>query len=617
MKKRGVFISIGLKLTGIVSLLLGISLGGLTVLSTWFFSNDTDRMIRSNTFERVELLSDKIETDISTRVNSARLIVSTMEGGLVYRDSDESATGALLERDGQILSLSVIERDGDSGFRAVLSSGREGPLDPEDAGAVLAGLASRLPAAFSGDTVVANISPERGEPRLAIVFPYRLLDENEAESVVLAEILAEPYIAALSARELYDNYLVDSTGQLVVHTDRNQIMARSSFADEEIVRDGLEGQAFQKQMQFVGRDGSVYLGSWKRFLDGELVVVSAVRKDTALAGVLLLQRRNILITVMILCVSMFLLLLFAKSLTNPLKRLVSGAERIGTGDFSVEIPSTSRDEIGRLSETFNAMTKGLAERDKIKSAFGKFVNKEIAERVMKGEIQLGGESRVAAIFFSDIRSFTAISERLTPHEVVEFLNEYMTVMVECVNATNGVVDKFIGDSIMATWGIPYSRGNDTENAVNGALMMRKALARFNRNRGGPRNPIIRIGSGINTGEVIAGQIGSPERMEYTCIGDAVNLASRIESLNKVFHTDILISEYSWSLVRTIFRVVPMKRILVKGKEQPQQIYAVLGRYDDPTSFTSLQSLRTALGLQDVNLAAVDPDAQERKYAIID
>ena len=617
MKKRGIFISIGLKLTGIVSLLLGVSLGGLTVLSTWFFGNDTDRMIRSNTFERVELLSDKIETDITTRVNSARLIVSTMEGGLVYRDSDESATVALLERDGQIQSLSVIERDGPSGFRAVLSSGLEGSRDPKSADTVLAALAGRLPAAFSGDTVVANISPELGEPRLAILFHYRLLDEDEAESVVLAEITAEPYIAALSARELYDNYLVDSTGQLVVHTDRNLIMARASFADEEIVRDGLEGKAFQKQTQFVGRDGGVYLGSWKRFLDGELVVVSAVKKDAALAGVLLLQRRNILITVMILCVSMVLLLFFAKSLTNPIKRLVSGAERIGTGDFSVEIPPTSRDEIGQLSETFNAMTKGLVERDKYKSTLGKFVNKEIAEHVMKGEIQLGGESRTAAIFFSDIRSFTAISERLTPHEVVEFLNEYMTVMVECVNATNGVVDKFIGDSIMATWGIPYSRGNDTEHAINGALMMRKALATFNQNRGGPRKPIIRIGSGINTGEVIAGQIGSPERMEYTCIGDAVNLASRIESLNKVFHTDILISEYSWSLVRTIFRVVPMKRILVKGKEQPQQIYAVLGRYDDPSSFTSLASLRAALGLQDVNLAAVNPDAQERKYAIID
>src|SRR5574344_966074 len=149
MKKRGIFISIGLKLTGIVSLLLGVSLGGLTVLSTWFFSNDTDRMIRSNTFERVELLSDKIETDITTRVNSARLIVSTMEGGLVYRDSDESATGALLERDGQIQALSVIERDEGSGFRAVLSSGLEGPRDPEDAGTVLTALAGRLPAAFS------------------------------------------------------------------------------------------------------------------------------------------------------------------------------------------------------------------------------------------------------------------------------------------------------------------------------------------------------------------------------------------------------------------------------------------------------------------------------------
>jgi adenylate cyclase len=296
---------------------------------------------------------------------------------------------------------------------------------------------------------------------------------------------------------------------------------------------------------------------------------------------------------------------------------MAGALKIGDGDFSVRVRATTSDEIGRLSNTFNDMTKGLEERDKIKSAFGKFVNKEVAERVISGEVQLGGESLTAAIFFSDIRSFTAMSERLTPHEVVEFLNEYMTSMVACVNKTHGVVDKYIGDAIMAEWGVPYSRGNDTENAVNAALLMRKALADFNRGRGSEKKPVIKIGSGINTGEVIAGQIGSLERMEYTCIGDAVNLASRIESLNKSFKTDILISEHSMNLVRNIFRVEPMKRIRVKGKTDPQQIYAVLSRLDDPTGFKTIHELRQALGYDDIDLAKVNPNAEEQKYEIIE
>ena len=147
--------------------------------------------------------------------------------------------------------------------------------------------------------------------------------------------------------------------------------------------------------------------------------------------------------------------------------------------------------------------------------------------------------------------------------------------------------------------------------------MRMALAAFNLTRGTPSKPIIRIGSGINTGEVIAGQIGSLERMEYTCIGDAVNLASRIESLNKLFHTDILISEHSYELVKSIFRVAPMKQIRVKGKAVPQQIYAVLGRYDDHSSFQNIADLRAFLGIEAVHLDEVNPDIAEVKYEIVE
>jgi adenylate cyclase len=262
------------------------------------------------------------------------------------------------------------------------------------------------------------------------------------------------------------------------------------------------------------------------------------------------------------------------------------------------------------------MGRGLEEREKLKETFGKFVNKEIAERVLKGEIKLGGERVKAAVFFSDIRSFTAISEKLEPEEVVEFLNQYMTRMVNCVNRTFGVVDKYIGDAIMAVWGAPVSKGNDCENAINGALMMRKELMEFNKGRGGPKKPIIKIGCGINFGPLLAGQIGSEERMEYTVIGDTVNLASRIESLNKPFGTDILVSMDVYNLVRSIYRFEPMQKIKVKGKTEPQQIYAILGRADDPASPKSLDELRKLLGIEMTGKPAGDV-GEEVKYEIIE
>jgi adenylate cyclase len=166
------------------------------------------------------------------------------------------------------------------------------------------------------------------------------------------------------------------------------------------------------------------------------------------------------------------------------------------------------------------------------------------------------------------------------------------------------------------WGAPVSYGNDTENAINGALMMRNELAGFNRGRGGVKKPVIKIGCGINSGPVLAGQIGSDERMEYTVIGDTVNFASRIESLNKPFGTDILISQDTYNQVKSTFRVEPMQKIKVKGKAEPQQIYAVLGRLDDPAAPRTLEDLRRLLGI-DILGKPEEPTGDEVKYEILE
>lgn len=189
-----------------------------------------------------------------------------------------------------------------------------------------------------------------------------------------------------------------------------------------------------------------------------------------------------------------------------------------------------------------------------------------------------------------------MSEKLEPEQVVGYLNEYFTEMVEYVYLTHGVVDKFIGDAIMAHWGALYTDGKDTENAIDAAIMMRKALIKFNQTGEKTGRPKFRFGCGINTGPVIAGQIGSEKKLEYTIIGDAVNLASRIEYLNKQFGTDILISENSYEFVKDLYNVVIMDPIEIRGKSKPQQIYAVLGRKIDSDSPKDLFELRARVGI---------------------
>jgi adenylate cyclase len=200
---------------------------------------------------------------------------------------------------------------------------------------------------------------------------------------------------------------------------------------------------------------------------------------------------------------------------------------------------------------------------------------------------------------------------------VEFLNAYLTRMVECIEKSGGVVDKFIGDAIMAVWGTPVSRGtprDDALQAIRAVLMMRESLLEFNRDRGGPEKPIIKIGCGLNTGPCLAGQIGSPQRMEYTVIGDAVNLASRIEALNKPLGTDILLSEHTYELVKDAVVVQKMPAVKVKGKSGELAIYALVNLKDAPGPKT-LGDLRTLMGIPAPD-AHADVNGEEKKYEIV-
>ncbi|HMZ57929.1 MAG TPA: adenylate/guanylate cyclase domain-containing protein, partial [Leptospiraceae bacterium] len=394
------------------------------------------------------------------------------------------------------------------------------------------------------------------------------------------------------------------------------IIKGENLYDLPVVREMFASNAGSGQIIYA-RNGENFIGSYKKVGFANAGVVSIISKDRALEEVYNIQRRNIILMIISILIVFFVVYNFAKQITRPVLHLVRLARQIQEGNFNVSVAYRSKDEIGLLEEAFQEMSEGLAEREKVKDALTKFVSKEIAEKALKGEIKLGGEQKVCVIFFSDIRGFTAMSEKLSPEEVVELLNDYLTRMVDCVNLSHGYVDKFIGDAIMATWGVPISRGSDAENAVNGALHMRSALMEMNASRKAEGRPELRIGCGLNYGAVVAGQIGSNEKLQYTVIGDSVNLASRVESLNKPFGTDILITQDLYDQVQNIYRTEKMQQIKVKGKSEPQTIYAVLGRYDDPNCPETLDELRALLGIKhDPSSEGLSAAENEVKYEII-
>jgi adenylate cyclase len=266
----------------------------------------------------------------------------------------------------------------------------------------------------------------------------------------------------------------------------------------------------------------------------------------------------------------------ARVMSGALRRVSNALERLKQQEYVKVQGVRTGDELEDLASGFNTMVDGLQERDKLKTTFGKYMTEAVVEHLMAGKVKLGGEMLTATILFSDIRGFTSFSEKMDAKSLVALLNEYFTEMVDEVIAQDGVVDKYIGDGIMAVFGAPVPKPDTAIHAVYAAVGMRKALASLNEKLVARGMDPIATGIGIHTGQVVAGNIGSEKRMEYTVIGDTVNVASRLESSTKELGVAVLISQDTYDLVKDHFELRAVKEIHVKGREQAVMTYEVIG-----------------------------------------
>lgn len=270
-----------------------------------------------------------------------------------------------------------------------------------------------------------------------------------------------------------------------------------------------------------------------------------------------------------------LALRFATRFANSISGIADAARTIKGGTYVSAPVIRTKDELETLTNDFNEMVKGLQERDRLKETFGRYVTRQVADHLMQGNQNLGGELVPVTVLFSDIRSFTTISENMDPRELLDFLNEYFSGMVESVLTHHGVVDKFIGDAIMAVFGAPVPEADDPLHAVRAALAMRARLAKINEDFRARGLPEIRTGIGLHYGQVVAGNMGHSERMEYTVIGDTVNLASRLEGMTKELACDIVVSEDLYEKVKNHVVVEPLRKIKVKGRDREVMVYRLV------------------------------------------
>jgi adenylate cyclase len=666
-RRRGLMtvrFSIGAKLITIITIIVLVSLGSITVLESWLIREDLRIAAEENNFEVNRRSAAEAEYILLKMRSDSQMLMQTVNAlGADSRLAKETVS-FFFEQNPQIAAF-VFALPGKAQERFVnerffVSRGIGADLADSFCGNNL----SVLMRAAAGETALLNAAPHFGISVLALFFPWR----GGAGAVLLSP-------ASLNDSFGYgtnQSILLNSSGDILIHADFQQVRAGANMADQDFIRSMYGNPDRNKQMLIElddesGRDrpdttirGIIlvmqkeikqfvrpafnavcrflrietkrniqtsdavnkvryYLAYTKLNVAGS-VVITSIEYDKVFEGIAATTRRSIYLTAGVLFISIMLVWFFAKSISVPLKALASAARTIEGGKFEMQLRPKGRDEIGVLTASFQRMCTALG-------IFGRFTNREIAIKAMRGEIKPGGLPKHATIFFSDIRGFTEKSENFTKvfkddasDRIVYWLNSYLTCMVECVEKTGGVVDKFIGDAVMAHWGTAYSAGSpgkDAYRCIVAALMMRKALYVMNKKRkgGDPGDPPICIGCGINTGVVTAGQIGSDLRMEYTVIGDPVNLASRTESLNKPLGTDILITEDTWRLVKGKFITEEMPPVTVKGKEKPVRIFAIVNFSGTRKGPRTLAEVRRRLGIEAPDISKVDVNADEHKYQI--
>jgi class 3 adenylate cyclase len=301
------------------------------------------------------------------------------------------------------------------------------------------------------------------------------------------------------------------------------------------------------------------------------------------------QARVIVIGAVLTALAAALGLVFATlisgGLVRPLRRLLDGTRAVEAGRLEVNVPVRSQDEVGRLTEAFNRMTEQLRIKERIRETFGKYIDPRVVEGLIDRPALTQGEGqrRMMTVLFCDMKGFTAMSEGMTPQGLVKVMNRYLTTMSEPIRDHRGVIDKYIGDAIMAYWGPPFT--DDSEQAGLACLAALDMLDRLEALHGeigellGMRTGVPRIDMrvGIATGDALVGNIGSDFMMSYTVMGDTVNFASRLESANKTYHNRILVSAATAAAAANYVETREIDRLVVIGTTEPQQVFEVIGR----------------------------------------
>ncbi len=281
-------------------------------------------------------------------------------------------------------------------------------------------------------------------------------------------------------------------------------------------------------------------------------------------------------TVLMSLIAIFLAFVMSRHLSKPIYSLVDASKAIENGNYRYRLSERRNDEIGELALAFNQMAHGLLQKTQVEDAFSRYVSSNVAQQILQNldEVELGGKHVKASVLFADIVGFTSMSEKMPPDEVANFLNEYFSYISLIAQLHNGHIDKFMGDCAMVVFGVPEATIDHSFNAVSCAIMIQQTVKKLNQLREEENKPSIHFRIGVNTGIMVAGNLGSSDRMEYTVIGDPVNMASRLASAAEADQIIVLEEFYNQSSIQSRICAQEHKVIRVRGKEEPVSTWII-------------------------------------------
>lgn len=605
--KAQVKFPLGVKLAIIIGTIVLVSLGCVTFLNSHFIGQDVKITAENNNLTINSRSAGTVDDRLSTvRSNVFQLLdlMNVVSGG---RSSSlaRQAEAFFFERNQDIAAVNILTGED---FKSSARSAKESSIinnrffisneiDVSSLENFIEASTQQINRSCMGETIALNASPFFNIPVMALFFPWK---ENGLDQTCVITFSIENMLDILGTDSVNTTFILNDSAELLCHPDTAKVLIGESYKNYPLVAAMLrnnESNSDSRQIPFSVIDENKkktdYFGAYQKLSIGDITVLTTVPVDSILEGVRTTRKNNIYLTGIVFFLSVIIILVFTRQgISRHLRKLTEAAEEIKNGNFDTpvfdELSTKRRDEIGVLNQS----TKD--EREFL-DVFAKFTNKGVAKSIARKELDFDPHLKDITIFFSDIRGFTAISdgfknrfENDSPREIIGFLNDYMSRMVNCITLSHGNVDKFEGDAIMAVWGIlredslvfeklPDSSPEKAEryrkhknhikedalNAIRGTIAMRYALMKYNKDAAAftkaheneakaKYKPHIRIGCGLNSGRATCGIMGSEDKMEYTAIGDAVNFASRTESSNKPCGTDILITEDTYNLLKDDF-----------------------------------------------------------------